>query len=86
MLNVNRLNVSYSKKGRGILSDVSFSLEKGEIGVLLGPNGAGKSTLFQTLLGTLKPVSGEIFSYIARAFSTSSSGVPIGWGLPVAKR
>ena len=60
MLNVNRLNVSYSKKGRRILSDVSFSLEKGEIGVLLGPNGAGKSTLFQTLLGTLKPVSGEI--------------------------
>lgn len=60
MLEVKGLSASYSKKGREILSDVSFRLKEGEIGVLLGPNGAGKSTLFQSLLGIVKPKNGEI--------------------------
>lgn len=34
-------------------------LEKGEIFGFLGPNGAGKTTTIRTLLGFLKPTSGE---------------------------
>lgn len=60
MLKVDRLCSSYSKKGPLVLKDVSFSLGKGEIGIVLGPNGAGKSTLFQSILGLLKPRSGEV--------------------------
>lgn len=60
MLIVNHLCVSYSKKGKLVLDDVSLQLEEGKIGVLLGANGAGKSTLFQSILGTLKAKEGEI--------------------------
>jgi branched-chain amino acid transport system ATP-binding protein len=37
-------------------SDVSFSMEKGELVGLIGPNGAGKTTLFNCISG-LHPVS-----------------------------
>lgn len=42
------------------LSDVSFSLQKGEIIGLLGVNGAGKSTLMKILSGIILPDSGKI--------------------------
>ena len=42
------------------VSDVSFSVEKGEIFGLLGPNGAGKTTTIRILLNIFKPDSGEI--------------------------
>ncbi|MDR0388288.1 MAG: sugar ABC transporter ATP-binding protein [Treponema sp.] len=37
--------------GTPVLSDVSFSLDKGEIVALVGENGAGKTTLMQILFG-----------------------------------
>ncbi|MBR6509778.1 MAG: energy-coupling factor transporter ATPase [Clostridia bacterium] len=42
------------------VSDVSFSVEKGEIIGIIGHTGSGKSTLVQHLNGLLKPTSGEI--------------------------
>jgi branched-chain amino acid transport system ATP-binding protein len=42
------------------VSQVSFSLQKGEISSIIGPNGAGKTTLFNLLTGHLKPDSGTI--------------------------
>lgn len=41
------------------LSDVSLSIEQGEIYALLGPNGAGKTTLFKILLGITQLTSGS---------------------------
>jgi branched-chain amino acid transport system ATP-binding protein len=58
MLEVKNLNVSYGVTP--ILRDVSFSIRQGEIVALLGSNGAGKTTLVNTIMGMLKPVSGEI--------------------------
>ncbi len=40
------------------ISDLNLSIPEGCIG-LLGPNGAGKTTLLKTLLGFVKPASGE---------------------------
>jgi ABC-2 type transport system ATP-binding protein len=40
------------------LSDVSFSVARGEIVCVMGPNGAGKSTLVRILGGLLLPSSG----------------------------
>jgi branched-chain amino acid transport system ATP-binding protein len=58
MLEVRNLNVSYGVTP--ILRDVSFNVRQGEIVALLGSNGAGKTTLVNTIMGMLKPVSGEI--------------------------
>ncbi|MBS0317579.1 MAG: ABC transporter ATP-binding protein [Proteobacteria bacterium] len=42
------------------VSDVSFTLAKGEILGLIGPNGAGKTTLISLISGTVPPSEGEV--------------------------
>jgi ABC-2 type transport system ATP-binding protein len=57
----NKLSKYYGKiKG---VEDLTFSVKKGEIFGFLGPNGAGKTTTIRTLLGFLKPTSGEAFIF-----------------------
>jgi zinc/manganese transport system ATP-binding protein len=46
--------------GRQILSDVTFSLGKGEFTGIIGPNGAGKTTLLRVILGLLEPSGGRV--------------------------
>ena len=41
------------------VSDISFSVKKGEIFGFLGPNGAGKSTTIRMLCGILLPTKGK---------------------------
>jgi ABC-type branched-subunit amino acid transport system ATPase component len=43
-----------------ILKGVSLRVEPGEIVSIIGPNGAGKSTAFKTIVGFLRPRTGEI--------------------------
>lgn len=43
-----------------ILSGLSFSVAAGDYLAIVGENGSGKSTLMKTLLGLLKPLSGEV--------------------------
>jgi iron complex transport system ATP-binding protein len=52
------LSIGYN--GRAIGSDLSLSVEPGQIVCLLGPNGCGKTTLFKTLLGLLPAIAGSI--------------------------
>lgn len=49
-----------SFKTRKVVDNVSFEVRSGQIVGLLGPNGAGKTTSFYTVVGILKPDSGEI--------------------------
>lgn len=42
------------------VSDVSLSIEEGQVFGLLGTNGAGKSTLLRMMAGVLKEDEGEI--------------------------
>lgn len=42
------------------VSDVSFSVDEGEIVGLLGPNGAGKTTTLRMITGFLPPTSGRV--------------------------
>ena len=48
-------NLSFSYGDRKALSEVGFSIARGEIFGLLGPNGGGKTTLFK-LISTLVPL------------------------------
>jgi branched-chain amino acid transport system ATP-binding protein len=42
------------------LKGISLKVERGEIVTLIGSNGAGKTTTLKTIIGTLKPLQGEI--------------------------
>jgi branched-chain amino acid transport system ATP-binding protein len=57
MLEVKNLNVFYGKLQ--ILWDLSMQVGDESVG-FFGPNGAGKTTLINTILGLVKPVSGDI--------------------------
>ncbi len=48
-------------KKRTVVSDVSISVNQGEIVGLLGPNGAGKTTTFYMVTGMIRPNEGNIF-------------------------
>jgi branched-chain amino acid transport system ATP-binding protein len=43
-----------------ILAGVGFGVARGEVLALLGRNGAGKSTTLKTVIGLVRPTSGEI--------------------------
>ena len=45
--------------GRRGITEVTFSVDEGEVFGFLGPNGAGKTTTIRTLLGLLQPTAGQ---------------------------
>jgi len=58
LLQIRRVSKRFG--GLAALTDVSYSVEKGEILGLIGPNGAGKTTLFNVVNGFYPPTKGEI--------------------------
>jgi branched-chain amino acid transport system ATP-binding protein len=59
MLRVENLGVSI--QGSLILRGISMRVAAGELVCLVGRNGAGKTTTFRTVMGYLRPVSGNIY-------------------------
>lgn len=58
VVSVEDLNVAYGN--HQVISDLSFTVNEGDFMVVIGENGVGKTTLVRTLLGLIKPHSGEI--------------------------
>ncbi|MDF2869518.1 MAG: transporter [Anaerocolumna sp.] len=60
LLIIKDLTYAY-QKGKDVLTDVSFSIHKGEMVSIVGRNGAGKSTLSKLICGFIRPRLGTIF-------------------------
>ena len=58
LLNVDNVTMQFG--GVTALSEVSLTINKGEILGLIGPNGAGKTTLFNVVTGVYTPTSGTV--------------------------
>ena len=53
-------NLTFSHDDSSLLHDLSFSVEKNQIGFVAGSSGIGKSTLFNIIAGLILPENGKI--------------------------
>jgi len=54
-------HVSFSYGNNEVISDITFSVKKGEKLAFVGKNGAGKSTMAKLISGIVRPTKGKIF-------------------------
>jgi ABC-type Mn2+/Zn2+ transport system ATPase subunit len=57
-IHFDHVSVGYGK--RPILTNVDFTVPEGDFLGVVGPNGSGKTTILRALLGTLRPLAGEV--------------------------
>lgn len=74
LIEFKNVTLGYGKKI--ILSNLNFSIDKGDFLGLVGPNGAGKTTVLRSIIGTLKPMSGEIKFHKSKSSRTTFGYVP----------
>jgi ABC-2 type transport system ATP-binding protein len=64
IIDIKSLVKHYPKSINPAVSDVNFTVLKGEKFGVFGPNGAGKTTVISMMCGILKPTSGKIVYHI----------------------
>lgn len=73
--------LSFSYPSQRVLTDISLTVNKGEIVGLIGENGAGKSTLLALIAGELEPDRGSIYLPEHTGFIAQETELP--FELPV---
>ncbi len=59
-------NLSAGYENQVVLENVSLDIFSNDFIGVIGPNGGGKTTLIKTVLGLVKPISGEINLHISK--------------------
>src|SRR5437660_6398484 len=72
MLTIKQLQVAYGETL--ILRDVDLQVERGKVVCLMGRNGVGKTTLLKSIMGLLRPRSGQVL-FEGRDLTRSSPDV-----------
>ena len=89
VIEVKNLSIGYNEYR--VISDLSFSVQPGELVGIIGCNGAGKSTLLKTIRGMLPKQGGEVLYYgknmetytereLARKIAYLQQHVEVGFG------
>lgn len=82
------IGLSSAYDGTEVLNDISFTLDRGALAGIIGPNGSGKTTLLKSIMGIVRPVSGEVklFGEPLNAVRDKVSYVPqrqsVDWDFP----
>ncbi len=61
MIRLEHVNKTYNNADVKAVSDLSLTVENGEIVGFIGPNGAGKTTTIKMMTGILKPDAGSVY-------------------------
>ena len=59
-VDINSVSILDEEKGRTILKDIKFDIERGKVYTILGKNGSGKSTLIKSLTSLLPKLEYEV--------------------------
>jgi zinc transport system ATP-binding protein len=59
-------NLSAGYENNIVLDNISLEVFSGDFIGIIGPNGGGKTTLIKTILGLIKPISGEMNLHISK--------------------
>ena len=70
-------DVCYKVGLKNILSNITFSLKKGEILTIIGPSGSGKTSILKAIAGLIKPSNGSIV-FLKNIISSNTVLVPTG--------
>jgi zinc/manganese transport system ATP-binding protein len=91
LLELRGVTVSYG--GAPVLDRIDLTLEEGSYYGIVGPSGAGKTTLLRTILGSLRPLAGEVRvagRHIEPGRRSTVGYVPqvetVDWNFPVSVR
>ncbi|WP_084674558.1 ABC transporter ATP-binding protein [Bifidobacterium crudilactis] len=59
-LELRKVSYAYTKGGKKVLHDISYSFNSGTVYSITGPSGAGKTTLLSLISGLTSPTEGQV--------------------------
>lgn len=61
LINISHVSYTFEGSDLGIIEDISFAAQKGELISVIGPSGCGKSTLLRMIAGLVRPTTGSVY-------------------------